>query len=211
MGSEELLAKLYLIRHGEVAWNRENSYIGATDLPLNDQGKKQAALLADRLAHHKIAAVYSSDLTRARETAEIIAERFGLQVITVPAMREVNYGEWEGVSETKLPTSHPDVYHQWRANPTEVRIPGGETFAELRDRALSAFCRIAESHPSEDVVIVGHKSANRVILCCLMGIDINRYKQIGQGNAALNVIERREDGRFVVESVNDAVHLPRGD
>jgi len=203
------LAKLYLIRHGEVEWNRENSYIGATDLPLNDEGKKQAALLADRLAQHKVSAVYSSDLIRARETAEIIAERFGLQVIMVPQIREVNYGEWEGVSETKLPTSHPEIYHDWRVNPAEVRIPGGETFAELRDRAFSAFRRIAESHPSEDVVIVGHKSVNRVILCCLMGIDINRYKQIAQGNAALNVIERREDGRFVVESVNDGVHLLR--
>ncbi|MCX6374575.1 MAG: histidine phosphatase family protein [Armatimonadetes bacterium] len=201
------MSRIYLIRHGEVAWNRENSYIGATDLPLNDEGKSQAALLADRLAQHKIAAVYSSDLTRARQTAEIIAERLGLPAVAIPELREVNYGEWEGVSETKLPTSHPDIYDEWRLNPAEVRIPGGETFAELKERAFSAFCRIAESHPSEDVVIVGHKSVNRVILCCLMGIDINRYKQIAQGNAALNVIERRADGRFVVESVNDAVHL----
>jgi len=204
------VGRLYLIRHGEVAWNRENSYIGSTDLPLNDEGRRQAELLADRLKGTDLAGVYSSDLSRARETAEIIAERLDLSVVIVPELRELDYGEWEGMPEIELPKRYPELYAQWRANPAEVRAPGGETFGELRDRACPAFERIAKAHAGENVIVVAHKSANRVMLCRLMGIDIKYYREIGQGNAALNVIERREDGRMVVESVNDMSHLSPG-
>jgi len=204
------VGRLYLIRHGEVAWNREASYIGSSDLPLNDEGRRQAELLADRLKGTEYAAVYSSDLSRARETAEIIAGRLDVSVVIVPELRELDYGEWEGMPEVELPKRYPDLYTQWRANPAEVRTPGGETFGELRDRACPAFQRIAEAHAGENVIVVAHKSANRVILCCLMGIDIKHYREIGQGNAALNVIERRDDGRMVVESVNDMSHLLQG-
>ena len=201
------MGRVYLIRHGEVAWNRENSYIGSTDLPLNDAGRRQAALLADRLKDREFEAVYASDLGRARETAEIIAEKLGLSVVIVPALRELDYGDWEGMPEVELPKRFPDLFAEWRANPADVRPPNGETFAELRDRACPALEKIAEAHPDGNVIVVAHKSTNRTILCCLMGIHINHYREIGQGNAALNVIERKPDGRFVVESVNDTSHL----
>ena len=210
MSTSKSGGKLYLIRHGEVAWNRENSYIGSTDLPLNDDGRRQAGLLADRLKGIEFDAVYSSDLSRARETAEIIAERLGLSVVIVPALRELDYGDWEGMPEVELPKRYPQLFAEWRANPADVRTPNGETFGELRDRACSALHRIAEAHSDGNAIVVAHKSANRVILCCLMGIDINHYREIGQGNAALNVIERRSDGRMVVESANDTSHLSPG-
>jgi len=115
------VGRLYLIRHGEVAWNRENSYIGSTDLPLNDEGRRQAELLADRLKGTDLAGVYSSDLSRARETAEIIAERLDLSVVIVPELRELDYGEWEGMPEIELPKRYPELYAQWRAPPAARR------------------------------------------------------------------------------------------
>lgn len=201
------MSKVYLIRHGEVAWNAANAYVGSTDIPLNETGRAQAALLAKRLERDDISAIYASDLSRARETAEIAAERLGLSVMIIPALQELDYGEWEGMPEVELPKRYPELFEAWKADPAKVSTPGGETFAQLRDRAYPAFCRIAEEHPNENVVIVAHKSTNRALLCCLLGMDINRYKQIGQGNAAMNIIERREDGRFVVEQINECCHL----
>lgn len=206
VGGETALGRIFLIRHGEVAWNRENAYIGATDLPINSEGKLQAVRLASRLEHEGISAIYSSSLMRARQTAEIIAERLGLVVRLISELREVDYGEWEGMPEAELLERYPDVYPEWRRNPADIRIPGGETFAELRDRAFPAFCRIAEVHSDENVAIVAHKSTNRVILCCLLGISMDRYRQIGQVNSALNIIERRRDGRLVVNTINEHCH-----
>ena len=202
------MGKIFLIRHGEVEWNRKSAYVGATDVPLNAAGQAQAVQLASRLDGEQISAVYSSDLTRARKTAEIIAERLGLKVHLTRELQEVDYGEWEGVLESEAPQRDPDIYRKWRANPVEIRIPGGETFGELRDRAFPAFCRIAQAHSNENVVIVSHKSTNRVILTCLLGINVNYYRRIGQGNACINVIEVREDGSFAVEAINECCHSP---
>lgn len=201
------MGKVFLIRHGEVEWNRENTYIGATDLPLNSEGRLQADRLADRLECEQISAIYSSDLMRAWHTAEIIAERFGVAVRAVPDLREMNYGEWEGLSESEIRERYGEVHSKWRENPADVRIPGGDTLTELRDRAFPAFCRIVEAHPDGNVAVVAHKSTNRVILCCLLGIEINNYRRIGQGNSALNVIEGRKDGVFMIHSINECCHL----
>lgn len=201
------MSKIYLIRHGEVAWNAESAYVGSTDLPLNEKGREQARMLAERLVRDDIKAIYCSDLSRARETAEIAAEKLGLSVMIIPALEELDYGEWEGMPEAELPKRYPELFQAWKTNPAEVSTPGGETFRQLAERAYPAFVQIAEAHPDENVAVVAHKSTNRVLLCCMLGMDINRYKQVGQGNAAVNIIERRNDGRFVVEQINECCHL----
>lgn len=203
------MGKIYLIRHGETTSNRAASFVGSTDMPLNEEGFRQAARIADHLADEKIAAVYSSGLTRARQTAKVIAERFGLPVIQVPELNELDYGEWEGIPEVEPPVRCPEFYREWRANPLEMRPPGGETFGELRDRAYPALMRIAEENRHRDIVIVAHKSTNRMLLCCVMGRSVNEYKQVGQENAAINVLDQTEDGRITVEQVNEVSHLRR--
>lgn len=204
------MGDIYLVRHGEVAWNRENTYAGRTDLPLNDTGRAQGETLAQCLAEIDISAVYSSSLTRARETAEIIAGRLGLGVTPIDALQEVNYGEWEGISEKEIQERDPELYRRWRADPVHVGIPGGETFGGVAERALPAFEEIARRHPEEKIVVVAHKSVNRVLLCCLLGVDVNRYRSIAQENCAVNHIVMRSDGRFVVHSINDRCHMPQG-
>ncbi len=201
------MGRIFLVRHGQTTWNKANAYIGSTDLPITPQGRREASLVANRLEQNDIAAIYASSLLRARQTAELIAERFDLPVRVADDLREVNYGEWEGVAESEAQQRYPDVFPKWRADPSSVRIPGGETFAELRDRSFPAFMNIAESHRHENVIIVAHKSTNRVILCCLLEMDVNRYREIGQGNSAINIVNSRKDGRLIVEQINDTCHL----
>ncbi|MHB0913997.1 MAG: alpha-ribazole phosphatase [Armatimonadota bacterium] len=198
------MGKIYLIRHGETAWNKGGAYAGSTDIPLNDTGRRQAEMLAERLTN--LDAVYSSDLSRARDTARTIAERSGLDVQEFAGLQEVNYGEWEGVSEAEIAVRYADLYQAWRENPAEVSTPNGESFGAVRDRAMAVFSRIAREHADEEIAIVAHKSVNRVILCELLGMEVNSYRRIAQENVCINTISYRDD-RFVVESVNDRCHL----
>lgn len=201
------MGRIFLIRHGEVEWNRDNAYAGSTDIPLNAKGIEQAKRLAASFDNEDISAIYSSDLMRAFVTAETIAERLNLAVHPVRALQEVDYGEWEGVYEADIAKNYADVFSRWQHNPVDVRIPGGETFGELRDRAFPAFCEIAQAHKDENVIVVAHKSTNRVILCCILGMDVNHYKQISQGNACINIVEVRKNGDLVVDTINERCHL----
>ncbi|HHX38767.1 MAG TPA: histidine phosphatase family protein [Armatimonadetes bacterium] len=201
------MTRIYLIRHGEVLWNREHpAYCGHTDLELNERGREQAGCVAQRLADAELSAVYCSDLRRARDTAAAIAARHGLEPVADPALREVNYGEWEGVSEEDVRAGWPDHYAAWKRDAEKVRIPGGESFGELRDRLVPALTAIAERHAGENVAVVAHKSSNRAFLCAVLGLSPSLYRRIGQENAAVNLITY-EDGRWRIDLINDTCHL----
>lgn len=166
-------------------------------------------MVAERLKDASISAVYSSDLIRAKRTAEITAKRHGLDVTIEPGLREINYGEWEGLSiEDVKNTYGEDVFSAWAADPENVRIPGGETFGELRDRASAAMTKIASSHPGQTIAVVAHRSVNRVLICHWMGIAVGRYKQIEQKNGAINSVVLTKN-RAVIETVNDVCHDAR--
>lgn len=201
------MGKLYLVRHGEVLWNRERpAYCGVTDLELNGEGRRQAERIAARLAGVHLEAVYSSDLRRARDTAAAIAARHGLNPVADPAFREVDYGEWEGVSEEDVRHQWADRYRAWREDAAHVRIPGGETFSELRDRFVPAVIAVMERHADGNVALVAHKAANRVFLCDVLGLSPSAYRCIGQDNACLSILDY-EGGRWRVELINDTCHL----
>ncbi|MDH7480916.1 MAG: histidine phosphatase family protein [Armatimonadota bacterium] len=201
------MGRIYLVRHGEVEFNRANAYIGSTDLPLNEIGRQQAHLLADYLANKNISSVYSSNLSRAVETAQVLAKRLGVPINLIPELRELNYGEWEGVPESEVESRFSNLYHMYLENPLKVRIPGGEKVQDLIDRAWPAFLQVAEKCIHSNALIVAHKCINRVLICLILGIDPNNYRLIGQGNAAVNVIEVRQDGRIIIEKVNDTCHV----
>jgi alpha-ribazole phosphatase len=200
------MGKIILIRHGEVTWNRQACYTGWTDLALTEKGVAQAQSVAQRLASEPLEAVYSSDLQRARLTAEIIAAPHGLAPVVNADLRELNYGEWEGIAEVDLPVQYPELYAEWAANPAETSIPSGETFSQLLQRMSKAMSFIMDDHPDGTVAVVAHKSANRVILCHWLGVDINLYKRIEQDNAALNTAIFTPD-RVQIETINDTCHL----
>jgi len=168
------MATLILVRHGETDWNAAGRLQGHTDRPLNEYGRTQAQRLAGQLAGDGIAAIYASDLVRARETAEILGERLGLPVVVDPDLREKNWGTWEGLT--------PDER-------LHVEFEGEATEAH-RDRVLRAVRRIAERHPGQRIVVVTHGGSLRRIQAAASGIALPVVDNCGTWAVA------HEDGTF---------------
>ena len=150
------MTTILLARHGETDWNRERRVQGHSDRPLNETGRAQARALADELRNVPLDAVYSSDLARARETAELVAERHGLQVTTLRDLREKHFGSWEGLRDDEILSRFPEARRgHWG---------DGETSDEMARRVLDALRRIADSHPGGQVLVVAHGGPLRAML-----------------------------------------------
>ena len=147
---------LLLVRHGETDWNRDRRVQGHTDVPLNDEGRSQARTLAATLDCQEFAAIYSSDLARALETAKIIAEPCGLEVTPVEALREKDFGTWEGLTDVEILTRFPDAHATGWGD--------GESTEELATRVLQAVDEIGAEHPDEAVIVVTHGGPLRALL-----------------------------------------------
>jgi broad specificity phosphatase PhoE len=165
---------LLLVRHGETDWNAAGRLQGHTDRPLNEYGRRQARDLADRLSGDGIAAVYASDLARARETAEILGARLGLEVVIDPDLREKDWGTWEGLTSEER---------------AQVEFEGESTEAH-RERVLRAVRRIVEAHPAESVVVVTHGGSLRRIQAAVSGVALPVIDNCSVWTLA------HEDGRF---------------
>ncbi len=194
------LTTIYLVRHGSTAWNEQPRFRGLANIPLSDKGQRQAAGLCELLRNKPLAAVYSSPLLRAIQTAEILASAHTLKVSVEPDLRSVDYGRWEGKTEQEAKASDPELYGSFLDAIETVRFPDGESMEELRVRAFAALVRIAREHPGSEVAVVTHQVVTRVLLCAVLGADSHPYWQIGQDTACLNVIEH--DGGFRLKLVN---------
>jgi broad specificity phosphatase PhoE len=148
------LTEILLARHGETDWNRDNRFQGHADPPLNELGRAQAAELAATLAREPIAAVYSSPLRRALETAETVATRHELVPLTLDALREVDVGSWQGLTRAEVETRFPEQFRRWLDCG-----PGwedGETHEQMGERVLAALRELAHRHPHERILVVTH-------------------------------------------------------
>jgi broad specificity phosphatase PhoE len=152
--------RILLARHGETEWNRVGRWQGQADPPLNDTGRQQAKVLAAQLEHDGIAAVYSSDLRRASETAGIVAERLGLAVTEERALREIDVGSWSGLTRNEVRERYPEGFARWLAG--EIGHDG-ETREQLAHRVVDAVERIANAHSGEQVLVVTHGGAIRAL------------------------------------------------
>ena len=159
------MTRLCLVRHGQTDWNLQGRYQGQNDVPLNQKGRDQAHALALQLKDHQFAAVYTSDLERARETADIIAEGLGLPVINEVRLREINQGQWEGQHVEVIKSRYADLWQQRSVDPASVRPPGGETVGEVAQRVWAALDDIAQLHPGLSVLIVSHGLALATAIC----------------------------------------------
>lgn len=206
---------IFLIRHGEVEGNYgpERSFTGWGDKPLNTRGEAQAQAVAGRLAQQPLKAVYSSDLQRAHATAEAIAAKHGLKVIDDRALREVNYGLWEGLGDKQLLEQWGDLWRRRVADPENVAPPEGESYADLWKRLEPAWTRILEAHPDESVAIVGHNGSLRVLLCHLLGAPAANARHIRLMNTSISSVEIERNpmetgtSRLVITGINDTCHL----
>ena len=200
------MTEIYLVRHGQTQWNREEIFRGTIDVPLNETGQREARLAAEALKDGPIRAVYSSPLTRAKETAEAIAGRHGLEVHILEGLSDLCFGEWQGISHKAVRERFADLYQQWMDEPQTVTFPGGESLEDVRSRGVKAVRDTVAKHPEETIVMVSHRVVNRVLVCGLVGIDLSHFWQIGQDTTAINLVTWKKGG-CVLTCLNDTCHL----
>ncbi len=198
---------LYLLRHGETDWNVEQRIQGVSDTVLNDVGVAQAEALACALRERPIVRVYASPLSRARRTAEIVAHALDAPLHEEAGIAELNQGELEGEPFRRLPETHPDFMHVWWNQPARARMPGGETLAELQERAWATMERFLAAHENEVIAAVSHNLAIIMILCRILGVELNGFRRIRQHNAAMNIIEHTPERGWSVVTMNSLAHL----
>jgi len=179
---------LLLIRHGQTEWNLLGKYTGMSDIPLTDKGREQAQRLAVELKANPPDAVVSSDLIRARETAEILATPFNLPVHTDPRLREINQGLWEGMHVDDIKAKYAQEFAARQANPLEVAPPGGETVGQVRERVVTAVNDIAQKYPDQRVAIVAHGLALALIKVYLTNYPITQVWDLIPPNAQVEEI-----------------------
>jgi broad specificity phosphatase PhoE len=167
---------LILVRHGETDWNRDGRWQGHADAPLNEHGREQGRALADELAGEEVAAVYASDLARARETAEIIAVRLGRPVSVDRRLREVDVGGWSGLTTDEIEARFPDEVVRWRAEDPHHTFDGGESYSAMGERVVAALEEIAAEHPDGHVLIVLHGGPIRAVLAHSAGISYEEQR-----------------------------------
>ena len=189
------MTTILLARHGESDWNRTKRWQGFADRPLTERGRQQAVELAERLADTDLDAIYSSDLQRARETAEIVARTKGLPVRTAPDLREVDVGSWSGLTRAEAEVRFPDAYQRWLRG--GEGWDDGETYEQLGKRVVQAINQIARDNGGGRVLVVAHGGSIRAVHAAALGVDVHAYRRIQrvEPNATLSAV-CVEDGRL---------------
>jgi len=148
--------RIYLVRHGQVEGYQQKRYNGQINVPLTELGKEQSELICACLANIALDAIYSSDLDRSRYCARLIADGHGLVVVEEQALREINFGDWEGRTWVELQESYPDDWQKRLQDLTNYQVPGGESLQDAADRIRPVIRRILEKHPNGDIALVAH-------------------------------------------------------
>lgn len=200
--------RLYLVRHGETIWNKEMRYQGHSDVSLTEEGREQARLLAKKLVQEDIEAFYASDLSRAFETAQILAKPHKKEIFTSSEFRETKFGDWEGLKYTEIQKQYPVDWSNWTQDPYNMRIPGGESLADVVFRVSEGIGRLIQHHKDQNILLVAHGGVNRVILALALNMDVSHYWRIRQDNTALNIIDYYDD-KAIVATFNDINHLKK--
>ncbi len=204
------MTRILLVRHGETEWNVIERVQGWTDTKLNDVGVSQAAALAERLRSTPITAVYSSDSSRAVQTAAPTAEQHGLVVQTLPELREKGFGVWEGLTKDDLERDYTDLWHRYHVlHELDSVIPGGETYTQVLDRMREALCRILGAHPGADdtVLVASHGGSARAFVLFALQAPLSTLQRLRLDNTSLSRLDFRgvADGRVIF--LNDTSHV----
>lgn len=200
------MIRLLLVRHGETEWNQHGRYQGHADTPLNDRGRAQAAALAACLAREPLAAVFCSDLSRARETAQAVAAPHHLAAVADARLREIAFGRWEGLTHAEIEQRYPGQWAIWAADPAHVSPSGGETVAEVADRLAAAVTDVAALHQEATVALVGHGGAFQVLLCRLLHVDPARRWQFKLQHGSISEVQLYDEDAILMR-LNDCHHL----
>jgi len=190
--------RVYLIRHGQVAGYENFPVYGHTDVDLTEVGILQVKQIAERLRLTELQAIYSSDLNRSATGARLIARHHDVPVYYLPELREMKFGDWEGLTLTDIRTRFPEELQKRQDDLVNYRAPGnGESIADLAARIEAVFDRIRAEQQGNNIVIAAHGAVNRVILCRALGLDLVRMFNIHQAYGCLNIIDYFSDATLV--------------
>lgn len=199
------MTHLYLVRHGETVWNREQRYQGQEDVPLSEKGRNQARCLAAALKDRSFDRILASDLSRAHETAEMIAEPAGIPVETDPRLREMSFGRWEGLTHPEILARYPEEWESYRADPAGGRAPGGESMTEVQKRAMAVMEEALAEKPGH-LLVVSHGALLKAVICALLDLDLSYRHRLIIDNTGLSIVKYRP-GRSRLLRFNDTCHL----
>ncbi|MEX2270633.1 MAG: histidine phosphatase family protein [Vicinamibacterales bacterium] len=198
---------LYLIRHGQTEFSRENRFCGTSDPPLTGAGAAMAEAFARAYASVKWDAIYTSPMLRSRQTADAIARLTGVQATVEDGLKEIAYGEWEGLTVDDVKARWPGAYAYWAADVASRGAPGGETAFHVAARAMRVVEAIRTRHETGNVLIVSHKATLRIITCALLGLDVRLFRErIAQPVAAVTMFVL-ENGTAKLAILGDRTHL----
>jgi len=178
---------LLVVRHGETPWNREKRMQGTTDTQLSDVGREQARALGQRLAGRGFTALYTSDLTRARDTARAIAEHAGREIVTDPRLQERRFGIFEGLTVEEIVARYPEEHARFASRDPDYAVPGGESARSFTQRCIGCLAEIAVRHRGAKVVVVTHGLVLDSLYRAAHGLDHGARRPVPLINASLNV------------------------
>ena len=196
----------YIVRHGQTNWNILGRTQGHGNSDLTKKGLEQAKELADAIVDYPIDYIYSSDLGRAVQTAQIIANKLNLDVKKTSALREMGFGIWEGLLIEEIKRDHLDTYNTWRNKPHLVNIEGGENLHIIKERTDKFIKELNKKYDNKHIVLVSHSVTVRAMLLSFLGSPMENIYRIKQDNTALNIVECRDYGPVVIK-MNDTSHI----
>jgi probable phosphoglycerate mutase len=204
------VTRVLAIRHGETAWNVDARIQGQLDIPLNELGLWQAARVATALSEESIDAVYSSDLQRARQTAQPIADVLGLPLALEPGLRERGFGSFEGLLYPEIEARWPEGARRWsKREPAYAPEGGGESLIDFSARVVATASRLAAAHAGQSIVLVAHGGVMDCLYRAATRVDLQQHRSWKLVNAALNRLLYTSDG-FTLVGWNDVGHLEDG-
>jgi broad specificity phosphatase PhoE len=204
---------VYFVRHGVTEWNRQRRFQGQLDVPLSEEGVKQADLVANWLADQQqhFTSIYSSDLLRARQTAELIGKRLGLTPVLSVALREINVGEWQGLLYDEVNERYPGKIEEWYRTIDRFTLPGGESIPLVQARIFAFFEQLLEQHRGEAIIVVSHGMSLAALLAAIHEWDlVETYStsRVRHGNTGVSAISiDTQTGEKKLLFTNSVAHL----
>jgi alpha-ribazole phosphatase len=200
------MTRLLLVRHGNTEFNNDRRFLGFSDAGLSSVGEKQVERLQEYLNGERIHAIYASDLKRTMRTADVLNSGHTIPVSSCPELREMNYGDCEGMTLDEIQERHPDVAKGCINFTPSLAFPGGDSFQEFAARTLSFLYKLEQHQQEETILIISHNGPLRVLICHFLGIGMEHWGKFRLDTASLSIIETRPRGA-ILNRLNDTSYL----
>ncbi len=208
-----MVTRILMVRHGDTLASQGDRFTGTRDIPLSDEGRIHASELATRLSRYPIDAIYASSMQRAMDTAGFIAHVHGMNVTPVPGLREMDHGKWDGMTrDDVLKAFGADQLADYDRDPYHFTPAGGESGEDVLRRAAPALQALVLKHLNQTILVVAHKTTNRLLISRFIGLDPVRYRDtLGQRPACLNVLHFPNVNQAQLVLLNDISHYAMSD